>query len=162
MVMQTRSCTRRGLLAAGLGGAAALVLADAAPAQGSRPPFPQLVAAFRARALARGISETTYDRVMAAVKPDMSVFEQIRNQPEFNEELWQYLNRRVSDWRIVTGKMKAKEQASLLARVEKDYGVDQSVMLGLWGIESAYGDPDVQKNHMRPVIPALSALAWGE
>ena len=35
-------------------------------------------------------------------------------------------------------------------------------MLGLWGIESAYGDPDVQKNHMRPVIPALAALAWGE
>src|SRR5437867_1844402 len=35
-------------------------------------------------------------------------------------------------------------------------------MLGLWGIESAFGDPDVQKNHMRPVIPALAALAWGE
>ena len=25
-----------------------------------------------------------------------------------------------------------------------------------------FGDPDVQKNHMRPVIPALAALAWGE
>src|SRR5260370_1077747 len=35
-------------------------------------------------------------------------------------------------------------------------------MLGLWGIESAFGDPDVQKNHMRPIIPALAALAWGE
>src|SRR6185437_1756930 len=27
---------------------------------------------------------------------------------------------------------------------------------------SAYGDPDVQKNHMRAVLPALAALAWGE
>ena len=61
-----------------------------------------------------------------------------------------------------TGKEKAKEYAPLLARIEKDYGVDRSVMLGLWGIESAFGDPDVQKNHMRPVIPALAALAWGE
>ena len=61
-----------------------------------------------------------------------------------------------------TGKEKAKEHAPLLARIEKDYGVDRSVMLGLWGIESAFGDPVVQKNHMRPVIPALAALAWGE
>ena len=99
---------------------------------------------------------------MSGVKPDTSVFEQIRSQPEFNEQLWQYLNRRVSDWRIVTGKEKAKEIAPLLARIEKDYGVDRRIMLGLWGIESAFGDPVVQKNHMRPVIPSLAALAWGE
>src|SRR5262249_8026764 len=47
-------------------------------------------------------------------------------------------------------------------RGSKDYGVDRGIMLGLWGIESAFGDPDVQKNHMRPVIPALAALAWGD
>jgi lytic murein transglycosylase len=131
-----------------------------AMAQGSR--FEQWVEGFRARARARGISDATYTRVMAGLKPDTAVFDLIRSQPEFNEQLWQYLNRRVSDWRIVTGKEKAKEHAPLLARIERDYGVDRSVMLGLWGIESAYGDPDVQKNHMRPVIPALAALAWGE
>ena len=101
-------------------------------------------------------------RVMGNIKPDTTVFELIRKQPEFNEQLWQYLNRRVSDWRIITGKQKAVEYAPLLARIEKDYGVDRAVVLGLWGIESAYGDPDVQKNHMRPVFPALAALAWGE
>ena len=35
-------------------------------------------------------------------------------------------------------------------------------MLGVWGIESAFGDPIVQKNHMKPVFPSLAALAWGE
>jgi lytic murein transglycosylase len=99
---------------------------------------------------------------MSDIKPDTAVFELNRYQPEFNEQLWQYLNRRVSDWRITTGKEKAKEYAPLLARIEKDYGVDRGIMLGLWGIESAFGDPDVQKNHMRPIIPALAALAWGE
>jgi len=99
---------------------------------------------------------------MGNIKPDTTVFELIRSQPEFNEQLWQYLNRRVSDWRITTGKEKATEYAGLFTRIEQDFGVDRSVMLGLWGIESAYGDPDVQKNHMRPVIPALAALAWGE
>src|SRR4029079_5312905 len=96
------------------------------------------------------------------IKPDTAVFELNRSQPEFKEQVWQYLNRRVSDWRITTGKEKAKEYAPLFARIEKDYGVDRSVMLGLWGIESAFGDPDVQKNHMRPVIPALSARALRE
>jgi membrane-bound lytic murein transglycosylase B len=99
---------------------------------------------------------------MGHLKPDATVLELKRDQPEFNEQLWQYLNRRVSDWRVTTGKEKAKEYARLFDRIERDYGVDRSIMLGVWGIESAYGDPDVQKNHMRPVIPALAALAWGE
>jgi lytic murein transglycosylase len=86
----------------------------------------------------------------------------IRDQPEFNEQIWQYLNRRVSDWRISTGKEKAKEYAPLFARIEQDIGVDRGVLLALWGVESAFGDPLVQQNHMRPVIPALAALAWGE
>src|SRR5205809_849195 len=133
-----------------------------ARAQASKSPFDQWVAAFRARARARGISDATYTRVMGSIRPDTAVFELNRFQPEFNEQLWQYLNRRVSDWRITTGKEKAKEYAPLLGRIEKDYGVDRGIVLGLWGIESAFGDPDVQKNHMRPVIPALAALAWGE
>src|SRR6266404_1708801 len=142
--------------------AAAATWSATARAQASKSSFDQWVAAFRARARARGISDATYTRVMGNIKPDTTVFELIRSQPEFNEQLWQYLNRRVSDWRITTGKEKAKEYAPLFARIEKDYGVDRGIMLGLWGIESAFGDPDVQKNHMRPVIPALAALAWGE
>ena len=131
-------------------------------AQGSKSGFEQWVEAFRARARARGVSDATYTRVMSNIKPDTAVFELNRSQPEFKEQVWQYLNRRVSDWRITTGKEKAKEYAPLFARIEEDYGVERSVMLGLWGIELAFGDPDVQKNHMRPVIPALTALAWGE
>jgi lytic murein transglycosylase len=153
---------RRQLLAAFAAGLTATMSGAQASAQASRSSFEQWVAAFRARARARGISDATYTRVMDNIKPDTSVFALDRSQPEFNEELWQYLNRRVSDWRITTGKQKAKEFAPLLSRIEKDFGVGRSIMLGLWGIESAYGDPDVQKNHMRPVIPALAALAWGE
>ena len=29
-------------------------------------------------------------------------------------------------------------------------------------METAYGDPIVFQNHMRPVFPCLAALAWGE
>jgi lytic murein transglycosylase len=99
---------------------------------------------------------------MNAVTPDTSVFEQFRAQPEFTEEVWQYINRRCSDWRVITGKERAKENAGLLGRLEKDFGVDRYTLLGLWGMESSFGDVITNPKYMRPVIPALAALAWGE
>jgi peptidoglycan lytic transglycosylase B len=145
-----------------------MVLATAAVAGlGALPgraaiPFETWVQRFRARARARGISDTTYTRVMSGMKPDTSVYALQRQQPEFHEELWQYLNRRVSDWRISTGQERAKEHAGLLARIERDYGVDRYIMVALWGMETAFGDVVANPKHMRPVMPALAALAWGE
>jgi membrane-bound lytic murein transglycosylase B len=117
---------------------------------------------FRAHALSKGISEATWVRVMGRIEPDMSVFRELGNQPEFNEELWQYINRRVSDWRIVNGRAALRKNEALFARIEQDFGVERGTLLALWGVESAYGDPLVQRNHMRPVFPALAALAWNE
>ncbi len=117
---------------------------------------------FRHRAAERGVSEATYRRVMDGIKPDTSVYGEIRDQPEFHEALWQYINRRASDWRIITGKARAKDYAPLLDRIEAAYGVDRYTMLALWGIESSYGEVIDNPKYMRPVIPALAALAWGE
>ena len=69
--------------------------------------FEQWVAAFRAKAEAHGIAEATYTRVMTGMRPDMTGLTEIRNQPEFHEQLWQYLNRRVSDGRVGTQTMLA-------------------------------------------------------
>jgi membrane-bound lytic murein transglycosylase B len=144
------------------GAALAALLPANALAQQSSVPFDRWVETFRAKARAKGVSDATYDRVMKGLKPDTRVYALQAAQPEFQEQTWQYINRRVSDWRVTTGREKAKEHAALLARVENDYGVDRYLLLALWGIESAYGDPLVQKNHMRPVFPSLAALAWGE
>jgi lytic murein transglycosylase len=150
--------SRRQLLAAAIGVAASAALAPCAFAAS----FEQWVAGFRPRAVARGVSDATYTRVMGGIKPDTSVYALVRNQDEFNEVLWQYINRRVSDWRIITGKQRAKEYAGLLERLERDYGVDRHILLALWGIESSYGDVIDNPKYMRPVLPALAALAWGE
>ncbi len=154
--------TRRKWLISATAAAASLALGRDAGAQSSDKAFSNWVAGFRPRALKRGVSEKTYDRVMGAVKPDTSVYAQQRSQPEFTEQLWQYINRRCSDHRVTTGKTRAQENAALLARVEKDYGVDRYLMLGLWGMESSFGDVMLNTKYMRPVIPALAALAWGE
>jgi len=160
--MRDSMFTRRRLLQGAIMSSAAVVLPGELLAQSAAQPFEQWVTAFRAKALARGISGSTYDRVMAGLKPDMDVFALQRSQPEFKEQLWQYLNRRVSEWRIVTGRERAKQYAPLFDRLEKDFGVSRVTLLGLWGMETAYGDPVVFQNHMRPIFPCLAALAWGE
>jgi membrane-bound lytic murein transglycosylase B len=149
---------RRRLICGALAGAASLAAGTPALAA----PFANWVQSFRPRALARGVSGETYDRVMAGLKPDASVFEAVRAQPEFTEQMWQYINRRCSEWRVNTGKERAQEHAALFARIEKDYGVDRYVLLGLWGMESSFGDVIANTKYMRPIIPALAALAWGE
>ena len=88
-----RSPTRRALLQAGIGAAA--VLANPLAALAAAPPgFDQWRDTFRARALAKGISDATWSRVMGRIEPDMSVFRQMQKQPEFHEQIWQYVNRR--------------------------------------------------------------------
>ena len=103
--------SRRAVLAA-LGASVALAGGGRLVAQPARPAFGQWVESFRARARARGVSDATYSRVMEPIKPDTSVYALDRAQPEFREEVWQYLNRRVSDWRIRTGRERAREHAA--------------------------------------------------
>ncbi|WP_315832525.1 lytic murein transglycosylase [Bradyrhizobium prioriisuperbiae] len=157
--IDSQRLTRRTLL----GAAAVLVSRPWTSAAHAAPPgYDQWRDVFRAKAEARGISEATYTRVMGRTEPDMSVFTKMRNQPEFNEQAWQYINRRVSDWRLIAGKEALQKNGAVFSRIERDFGVERGTLLALWGVESAYGDPLVQQNHMRPVFPSLAALAWNE
>ena len=109
--------TRRALLRTGLGASALLAYPVAAFAA-APPGFDQWRDRFRARALAKGVSDATYTHVMGRIEPDMSVFKQMQRQPEFSEEIWQYVNRRVSDWRIIAGKEALRKHEALFAKIE--------------------------------------------
>ena len=148
---------RRVFLHGVLASASLLAFGATASAQNSSLAFPQWVAAFRSRALARGVSEKTYDSVIGGLKPDTSVYALQRSQPEFQEQTWQYLNRRVSDWRITAGKEVAKEHAVMLGKIEREYGVDRYLVLAIWGVESAYGDPGAAEIHAPGVSGACCA-----
>ncbi|MGQ3674101.1 lytic murein transglycosylase [Xanthobacter sp. TB0139] len=151
-----------GLLGAALTGVSGLGVPDTALAQQAKQSFPVWVEHFRAKARKRGISDATYNAVFSGLQPDKSVYAHDRAQPEFTEQTWQYLNRRVSDWRIETGRERAAQYAGLLNRIENRYGVDRRVMLGYWGMESVYGDVLKSTDHMKPIFPSLAALAWGD
>src|SRR5471030_3273739 len=91
-----KTLTRRALLQSGIG-AGALLTHPLAAVAAAPPGFDQLRDGFRARALAKGVSDATYTSVMCRIEPHMTVFKQMQKQPEFNEAIWQYVNRRVSD-----------------------------------------------------------------
>src|SRR5213593_1389675 len=111
--------SRRSVLKAGIG--AGTLLATPLAAFAAPPGFDQWRDNFRARALAKGISDATWTRVMGRIEPDMSVFRQMQKQPEFHEQIWQYINRRVSDWRMINGREALKKHEALFARIEQDF-----------------------------------------
>lgn len=141
--------------------------AEQAPLPASRPAAPEPAlsppgesfadwrARFRSRAIAEGISPALIDSAFAGVAPNATVIERDRFQPEFTRPIWQYLDGAVSADRIGTGRRMAQAQATLLSRLEAQYGVDRGVIVAIWGLESAYGA--VRGNI--PVIEALATLA---
>ena len=91
---------------------------------------------------------------MADLQPDMSVSTPSKLQPEFNEEIWQYLNRRVSDWRIQTGKQKLKEHGALLARMRRTRRL-ASPAVGIVGGRIRLRRSRRAEDSMRPIFPSL-------
>ncbi|MEM6490029.1 MAG: lytic murein transglycosylase, partial [Pseudomonadota bacterium] len=112
-------------------------------------------AAFRARALAEGISPAVFDAAFDGVRVRADVLERDRFQPEFVRPIWQYLDSAVSTQRIDIGISRARSKAALLAEIEARHNVEAEVVVAVWGLESAYG----ANYGNTPVIAALATLA---
>lgn len=107
---------------------------------------------FKTRALAQGIPEQVFDLAFRDVQLLPDVIDKDRRQDEFTRTIWDYLDRAVSDDRIVSGRKALKDNAELLGQIEDRFGVDAGVVVAIWGLESAYGA-------VRGDIPTISALA---
>lgn len=113
-------------------------------------------AEFRARALAAGIAPATFDRAFAGVSPNQRVMELDNHQPEFTRPIWEYLDSAVSATRVENGRAKLAAESATLREIEERYRVDRSIVLAIWGLESAYG---VNYGSI-PVIESLATLAF--
>ncbi len=118
--------------------------------------FELWVRAFRAKALARGISAKVYDRAFRGVKYNSYVIEKDRNQSEFTKQIWEYLDTATSETRVRNGKAAYRKHRNLFKRIERKYGVDARVVVAIWGLESAYG----KRMGDLPIIESLATLAY--
>jgi membrane-bound lytic murein transglycosylase B len=120
----------------------------------------QWVADFWPTAKSAGVSRQVYDHALGNFEPDPDVIKRSQEQAEFNQPIWIYLSRMVSEERLSEGAAVLQEHGNLLARIEERYGVDRHVVAAIWGMESHYGiifsNPRLFKNTIR----SLATLAW--
>src|SRR5258707_14607793 len=88
-----KALTRRALLQSGLG-AGALLACPIAAFAAAPPGFDQWRDGFRARALAKGISDATYTPAMPRIEPPIPALTQIHNHPDPNDHTWHHTNPR--------------------------------------------------------------------
>lgn len=142
--------TRRLILAS-----APLLAATGARAQG-RDSFADFLAGLHADARRAGISPATADRALSGLRPNPKVIELDHHQPEFTLTWEQYRARVLPDSRINEGRQIARREQGLLDRVSARYGVPPGIIMGIWGLESGFG----QKTGGYNVVESLATLAW--
>lgn len=118
--------------------------------------FQSWLQAVIAEARERGISESIIEQALVPVTPIPQVVSNDRNQAEFVETLDEYLEKRVTDWRIQTGRERLARHRDVLADVAAHYGVPARFIVAIWGIETNYGNFTGGTD----VIRALVTLAY--
>ena len=130
----------------------ALMLSATTAVAQTQDTFDAWLAGFRDRAAAAGIGTATLDAALPSITFLPDVIERDRNQFEFTRTVWDYLDRAVSDDRILMGQRALDEHRALFDQIEVRVGVDRHIVAAIWGLESSYGA-------VRGDVPTLSALA---
>ncbi|MBY4597157.1 lytic murein transglycosylase [bacterium BD-1] len=108
----------------------------------------------RPQARAAGISDASW-RHLDGLDRDPSVLEALDYQPEFRTPIWDYLAGLVDEERVADGQARLQEHAALLARIEREHGVDAATVVAVWGVESDYGRTFGSK----PLLRSLATLS---
>lgn len=109
-----------------------------------------------AEARTRGFSDDIVAQTLSGLEPLPRVIESDRNQAELNPGFARYASSRLTTTMVRNGRTMAKQHATLLARIEKEFGVPRRILLAIWGIETRYG----RSTGRTPVFQALATLSW--
>lgn len=127
-------------------------------AEQTDPRFRAFVAGLWPEAHAKGVSRRTFESAFIGVTPDPLVIARTQKQAELTKPVGDYLASAVSEKRIARGRELARQYGPVLERIERQYGVDRYVVLGVWGLETNFGSY-VGDNS---VIRALATLAYAK
>ncbi|MFA7555178.1 MAG: lytic murein transglycosylase [Spongiibacteraceae bacterium] len=128
------------------------------PAFVSAEEFAECVVNLQQKALTEGIPTSVIEGSLAKVEYVPRVIELDRRQPEFSQSFANYLNRRVTDWRVAQGRKILKDNRDLLDSLVKEYGVPAQYLVAFWGLETNYGS----YLGKMPVLDSLATLACDE
>ncbi len=117
--------------------------------------FEQCRTTLHQNATSKGFSDFILNDVIANLAPLERVIKLDRSQPEFTESFMGYVRKRLSDYRITTGKRMLAENSVLLDKLEQEYGVPARYIVAFWGLETNYGG---YKGNIE-ILNALATLA---
>ncbi|MBU2581618.1 MAG: lytic murein transglycosylase [Alphaproteobacteria bacterium] len=137
--------------------AAAAPSAHAASCGKSAGGFSNWLQDFKADARAKGVSDATLSRALDGVGYDKNVIRRDRSQKSFKLSFEEFYKRRVGSYLIKKAKSKLKKHASLLAGLEKKYGVPAEILVSIWGLETNFGKDGSGKYN---IIQAIATLAY--
>lgn len=101
--------------------------------------FTDWLVGFRSFAQQQGISQGTLNSAFESVALNPKVLARDAYQPEFVKPVWAYLDSAVSKTRVRNGQMKYAQHQHLLETVAAQYQVAPSLIVAIWGLETAYG-----------------------
>ena len=101
--------------------------------------FADWVINFKKKALEQNISSETVNQIMDKAVFLPKVIEYDRYQPEFYEDTFKYINKRVNSSKIKKGLNLYINNNSLIDKIEKEFSVEKELLLALMGIETNFG-----------------------
>lgn len=125
--------------------------------------FQKWIADFYQTAAQSGISKATYQKAFSGVsEPDPTVLEKATYQPEFTSKIWDYVDSRVNPYTVEIGRKMAAKHARTLDAIQRQFGVDKSILLAIWSMESNYGAVLAKDERLHYVPRALATLAYAD
>lgn len=124
------------------------------PPELSNAQFQQCLDGLRNSSKFSSVSGSTFENYRPS-EPDPSVITSLNYQPEFDKEVWDYMSGLVDSERVQDGITAYNQQRNTLSRIEQQYGVKATDVLGVWGVESNFGKTLGKKN----LFSALATLS---
>ncbi len=134
-----------------------ITFATQAPGAQCGGDFQTFLSAMGRDAQSAGVPRSVIDQAFAGVTVDPAVLTFDRRQRgTFRKSFEEYASTRVVPARINRAKRLMQTHASLLSRVERQFGVPRELLMAIWTLESDNGTGDMGK---LPVIRTIATLA---
>ena len=118
--------------------------------------FEQWKIDFKILAISKGISASTFDKVMKEAKFLPKVIEYDRYQPEFYEDTKTYISKRTSKKKVLTGLNYYKKNKKIINIIDQNFKIEKELLLALMGIETNFGSYLGKMD----IISSLSTLSF--
>lgn len=122
------------------------------------PAFRKFIADLWPEAQAKGVSRATFDRAFQGIELELTLPDLVipgrpdsapKGQAEFVRPPQDYLARGHLDRLVTQGRDLLRQHTKTLAEVERRISVDRSVVLAIWGRETAFGGHKLPHNAIR-------------